>query len=107
MGELPRRSALKSDALSRKDLWLVFTSAEHNVGKSSCYSNDPAKASDSHFRPSEIFEKFLLFEEFFYYIARPLLLADFLRTRFVHRGPDPYFFIKLDGARMIGNRKVR
>jgi hypothetical protein len=43
----------------------------------------------------------------FYYVARPPLLADFLHTRFVHRGPDPHFFIKLDGARMIGDRKVR
>ena len=43
-----------------KDLWLVFTSAEHNVGKSSCHSNNPAKASHSHFLPSEIFEEFLL-----------------------------------------------
>jgi hypothetical protein len=48
------RSALKSDPLSQKDFWLVFTSAEHNAGKSSCYST----ASHWHFLPSEIFEGF-------------------------------------------------
>ena len=50
------RSALKSDAVT-KDLGLVFTFAEHNVGKSSCHSNNAARLP-SRILPSEIFEDF-------------------------------------------------